>query len=532
MNPLRTMVAKALGALYLKAAGGETYSLTDAALGKFFGSTTTSGKTITETSMMTLSAAWGCCRVLTETIGAVPWDVFESDGKGNFKKTTDHPVADVLTFMPNANMTPLELKETKGLNLCQNGNAYSFREFRPNGDLISTTPIPSSNVDPKQRDDGTVYYRVLEGGQWTDYPQEKIWHVKGFGNNGLIGLSPIGAAREAMGVAMAMDEFGARFFSQGGMPSGIVTVDKFLNDNQRAIARENLQQLMNGLGNAHKFALFEGGMKPEPWAAANLDEMQFILGRKFSIQEICRFYRVPPHMVADLDRATFSNIEQMSLEFIMYTMLPYFRRFEESASRWLFKAADRRKFYLRFNYEGLLRADSAGRATFLSQMLQNGVMSRNEVRGKEMLSRSEDEGMDDFTVQVNLTPVEQLAQVMAAKASAPAPSFPPVKEAPELWPVKQRQAGNTFNLTMPETVKQHLTQRVEVPGVAALADAVKDTAERGTMSNAALIGTVMKLVEGLEASTEELKTLVTADREVIFDAKGEPIGTRLVKHVA
>ena len=521
MNPLRTMMIKALGAMFVKAATGTSYALTDAALGKFFATTSSSGKEVTDVSMMQVSAAWSCMRILAETIGSLPWKVYEDDGKGNSVQVSDHPVSDVLVWSPNTNMTSIELREAMTLNLCQSGNSYSFKETRANGDLVSLIPIESSKVEPKQRDDGTVYYRILERGRWEDYPQEKIWHIKGFGRSGLIGLSPIGAAREALGMALATEEFGSRFFSQGGMPSGIVTVDKFLNKDQREIARENLQQMLGGMGNAHKFALFEGGMKAEPWANMPLEDMQFILSRKFSIQEICRFFRIPPHMVADLDRATFSNIEHMSQEFVMFTLMPYFTRFEASATKWLFKPGDRRKYFLRFNYEGLLRADSTARAAFYNQLLQNGVMNRNEVRGKENLPRSTEKNMDAFTVQLSMTPIEKLGQ-------EPAPARP-IAEKQVIDITPQKSDVNTFNLVMPETMKQQLTQRVEVPGVDKLAASVKETAERGSLSNAALIGTVMKLAERMEESTAELKELVTADREVMFDAKGDPIGTRLVK---
>lgn len=520
MNPLRRMFVKALGAMFAKAAGiTQSYSLTDAALGKFFSTQTMSGKGVTPDTTMQMSAAWGCMRILSETIGSLPWKVYKDDGKGNSSINDGHAVAQCLVHSPNMNMTSVEFKEAMVLNLCQSGNAYSFVERNNKGDLISLTPIESANVDPKQRDTGTVYYKVLERGKWEDYPQEKIWHIKGFGRTGLIGLSPLGAAREAIGTALAMEDFGARFFSQGGMPSGIVTTDKVLTPDQRLLARDSLNQMLGGLGNAHKFALFEGGMKPEPWGSMPLEDMQFILSRKFSIQEICRFYRIPPHMVADLDRATFSNIEQLSQEFVMFTLMPYFTRIEASATKWLFKPGERKDYFLRFNYEGLLRADTAARATFYSQALQNGYMTRNEVRGKENLPKSDDEGMDDYTVQINMTMIDKLGAE---------PVDAPVKLA-EPFVTDANKTVNNFHVAIPESMKQHLTQRVEVPGVAQLAAAVKETAERGSLSNAALVAHVMKLTEKTEANIEALKDLVTGDREIYYDKKGDPVGTRLVK---
>ena len=530
MNPLRQLIARTLAAAYRKTVGtGETYTLMDAKLGKFLsGNTTNAGKTVNQDNMLSMSAAFGCIRILTETLGTLPWHVYEDDGRGNAVKVPDHPVAAMLAVSPNANMTAVEFKEASAMNLCQGGNAYSYMERRGNGSPISAVPLQYDHVEPKQRNDGTVFYKVLDRGKWVELPQEKIWHVKGFGRTGLMGLSPLGAAREALGTALAMEEFGARFFSQGGMMGGYVTMPGFAKDKeQRDILRENLNQLVGGIGNAHKFALMEGGMKPEPFASMPLEDMQFILSRKFSIQEICRFYRVPPHMVADLDRATFSNIEHMSQEFVMFTLMPYFTRFEASATKWLFTPKERAKYFLRFNYEGLLRADTAARAAFYSSALQNGYMNRNEVRGKENLPRSEAEGMNDYTVQSNMTVVHMLeatAQANIDKANAPPPS-PPMPEEPVVEP---KASANNFTLLMPETVKHQLTQLVQVPGVAKLAKAVEDSASRNSLSVAAAIANCMKVSEHLDERTDELKRLAMADRMAVFNDQGEPIGTRVV----
>src|SRR3990167_9558531 len=347
----------------MKAAGVSTSSFraTDPEFAKWFGGSSMSGKVVTEETSTSISAVWSCQRILSETIGALPWGIFRSDGKGNATKDESHSLTDVLIGSPNKDMTSVEFREALVLNLCRRGNAYSFIE-RAASNVSSLYPIESSKVTPKRKEEGVqtklniadneVFYRINDRGRYEDFPREKIWHVKGFGGNGLEGLSPLGAAREAMGFALATEEFGARFFSQGGKPSGIISIPQWLDEDARKIARENLQQLVGGLENAHKFALFEGGMKPEPWGDMPLEEMQFLLLRRFSVQEICRFYRVPPHMVADLERATFSNIEHLSQEFVMFTLMPYFTRFESSASKWLLKPEDRSKYFLRFNFEG------------------------------------------------------------------------------------------------------------------------------------------------------------------------------------
>jgi HK97 family phage portal protein len=377
------------------------------------------GRTVNDDTAMQVSVVWSCIRILSETIGALPMAVYEDKGNGDVKKI-DHQVGEVLIRTPNFDMTSTEYREATITNLCLRGNSYSLKETNGAGELISLYPIPSSQVTPRRKDSGAIEYRVLERGKWETYPQEKIWHVKGFGSNGLVGYSPIGYVRQAMGLALATEEFGARFFSQGAKPSGFISVPEWLKDDQRKIARELVDSKFAGLENAQRLQLLEGGMKYES-VTMPLEDAQFLETRRFQLDEICRIYRVPPHMVANLERATFSNIEHLSQEFVMYTLMPYLTRFEQASTKWLFRAADRGKYFLRFNVEGLLRADAAGRAQFYSQMLQNGVYSRNEVRALENKNRVD--GLDDYTVQSNMTLVnflEQLSQPKAdSKAAAP-----------------------------------------------------------------------------------------------------------------
>lgn len=390
------------------------------------GAISSSGKAVNETTAMQLTAAWSCMRIISEATGTLPWGVFEGDRSGNAKRVKDHPLETLLNFAPNRDQTKVEFKESEALNLCLSGNAMALRETLA-GETVSLYPVPSSQMIPARVGsgvrttiqglrDGDVFYRYNDRGQWTDLPRERVWHVKGFGNDGLNGLSPLGAAREAMGFALALDDFGSRFFSQGGKPSGVVTVPGWLKEDQRGVARENLQQLMGGLGNMHRFALFEGGMKPEPWGEMPLKDMELVLLKRFSVLDICRIYRVPPHMVADLEKgASYASIEMMSAEFVMFTLMPYLTRFEASADRWLITPKDRaRGLFLRFNFEGLLRPDSKGRAEFYASALQNGWMSRNEVRAKENLNS--EGGLDEYTCQTNLAPVGMLGDI--AKASA------------------------------------------------------------------------------------------------------------------
>ena len=393
-----SFVAKMLRALDV---GGRTYA----------------GKAINDASAMQVSTVWSCVRILSETIGALPWAIYERDANGNSRKV-DHDLGAVLIDAPNADMTSQEFREATVMNLALRGNGYSQVNRNGRGGVTSVYPMAATDVMPMRDGSGTIFYRHFDRGRHEDVPAEKVWHIKGFGSNGLVGLSPIGAAAQAMGLALTMEEYGARFFANGARVSGVIKAKDWLSDKQRPVAREIVERMHSGVENAHKMMLLEGGMDYTQMSVPP-GEAQFLEARGLQVAEICRFYRIPPHMVADLRRATFSNIEQQSLEFVTFSLLPYLVRFEQTVARRLFSPADRKRFFLRFNFEGLLRADSGARASLYSVLLQNGVLSRNEARALENWSRSDADGMDDYTVQSNMANIDQLTALVAARSMPP-----------------------------------------------------------------------------------------------------------------
>lgn len=516
-------------------------SLTSPELLRFFSPTSSSGKIVTEESVLALSTNWGCQRLLSETMGSLPVGVYERDAKGNAKKTTDHAVADLL-LSPNADMTWTEFAETLILNLSGNGNGYSYKGTTGAGEVTSLTPIRSRLVTPMRKrgsntrlpiEEGAVFYRIDDRGKPVDEPRERIWHVKLFGWDGLVGLSPIGAMREAAGFDLALSEFGGLFFSQGGKPSGTVTVPNWLLDDQRAIARENIQQMLGGLGNAHKFALFEGGMKPEPWGEMPLKDMEYILLRKFGVQEICRFHRVPPHKVADLERATFSNIEHQGQEFVTDALMPYSTRIESSAQKWIFRGKDRQRFFIRFNFDAQLRGDSTARAALYASALQNRWMSGNEVRAKENLPSVE--GLDGYTAQSNMVPVDRLDELVDAQIernTAPAPAVTTEPAMPKEAPVADSQQ---IAINLPEIFKKDLGFVVQHPEVKALvagaqraqAETKRQMAELEQSANARIDALAKKLEDGIA----EVAKVARMPRKAVFDERGEIIGSEAVEHL-
>lgn len=399
-------------------AAGEIVNTTSQKLVDFFGGGTVTGKPVNDSTAMQVTAFLAGVRLLAETMGAFPSAIFRKEKSGNAQKADDHPLSEVLIYQPNSDMNGVEYRECSTSNLAARGNAYSIIDRRGSGDVVSLFPIPSSKVQVK-RDRSTEFqtkYGIPDRGKTEWYPAEKIWHRRGFSFDGLVGISPITCAREAIALALAGEEFNARLFSQGLMPSARVSIPNWLTDPQRELANKKLLEMHAGLANMNKPMLLEGGMKVES-GLITPDEAQFLQLRQLSVVEICRLLGIKPHMIAALERATDNNIERLSLEFVTYTMRPHMTR-DEVAVRKLLKPGDRDKYFYRYNFEGLLRADSAARAALYSILLQNGVLNRNEVRALENRNSVDDGAMNSYTVQSNMALIDQLAALVAARSQS------------------------------------------------------------------------------------------------------------------
>lgn len=454
MNPFKKLAIWA--GMKAGSYGGMSFSLSDSGVNQKLsgwwgiGGTHT-GKSVTDTSAMQVTAFFACTRLLAETMGAMPSAIFAKEKNGNAARAEDHPLHEVLVEQPNSDMNGVEYREASTSNIVARGNAYSIIERRSSGDVISLYPVPSARVQVK-RDESTNFqtrYGIADRGQTEWYPADKIWHRRGFSFDGLIGLSPLQCAREAIGLSLAGEEFNARLFGQGLVPSALVSIPQWLTDEQRKTANAKLLEMHTGAQNLHKPMLLEGGMTVQS-GLMTPDDAQFLQLRQFTVIEICRMLGVKPHMIAALERATDNNIEKLGQEFVTYTMLPHMRR-DEVGVRKLLKPADRNKFFYRYNAEGLLRADSAARAALYSIMLQNGVLTRNEVRALENRNTSDEEGMDDFSVQLNMTLVQFLEQL--AQRESVSNAQPTVAE-----PAK---SGDTIiNMTLPPSLEHKILQRL------------------------------------------------------------------------
>ena len=235
-------------------------------------------------------------------------------------------------------------------------------------------------------------------------PPSEVLHIPGLGFDGLVGYSPIAMAKNAIGMAIACEEYGAKFFANGAAPGGVLEHPGTIKDPQRV--RESWQSTFGGSGNANKIAVLEEGMKYTP-IGISPEQAQFLETRKFQINEIARIFRVPPHMVGDLEKSSFSNIEQQSLEFVKYTLDPWVIRWEQSIQRSLLSRDEKSVYFVKFNLEGLLRGDYQSRMNGYAIGRQNGWMSANDIRELENLDRiPAEDGGDLYLINGNMLPLK------------------------------------------------------------------------------------------------------------------------------
>src|SRR5574344_98255 len=294
---------------------------------------TTSGKAVTERSAMQMTAVYSCVRILSEAIAGLPIHLYRSDDDGSKAKATDHPLYFILHDEPNPEMTSFVFRETLMTHLLLWGNAYAQIIRNGKGEVVALYPLMPNRMALDRYDKGRLYYSynhsseespTLEGSTVILRPSD-VLHIPGLGFDGLVGYSPIAMAKNAIGMAIACEEYGATFFANGAAPSGVLEHPGTIKDPSKV--RESWQATFGGSGNANKIAVLEEGMKYTP-ISISPEQAQFLETRKFQINEIARIFRVPPHMVGDLEKSSFSNIEQQSLEFVKYTLEPWIIRWE------------------------------------------------------------------------------------------------------------------------------------------------------------------------------------------------------------
>lgn len=370
-------------------------------LARHFVRPTQSGVDVSEESALTFSAVFSCVSVLSRSLAAMPLPVYRRLDRGR-ERARGHPVYPLLHSQPNKEMTSYTFRSTMMAHLALWGNAYAEIVMRPDGRPESLWMIPPWRVQPmRTANNGELYYEVnLPNGQKKELQPYRVLHVMGLGVDGNKGLSPIAMHRQGIGMGLAAEEFGARFFGQGTNLGGIVEVPGKMRDETIRGLRKDIQEKHEGLGKSHRLLFLEEGLKYHQ-AGMPMTDAQFLESRKFQINEVARIYNIPPHMIGDLDRATFSNIEHQTIEFVTHTMTPWLVNWEQELNRKLFGEDD--SHYAEFLVEGLLRGDSQSRAQFYNQMFNIGAYSINDIREKENENPIGPEG-DVHYVPMNMLP--------------------------------------------------------------------------------------------------------------------------------
>lgn len=370
---------------------GNTYSF-------FFGNTT-SGKTVNERTAMQTTAVYACVRILAETIASLPLHTYRYT-EGGKQKAREHPLYNLLSNAPNPEMTSFVFRETLMGHLLLWGNSYSqiIRDGR--GKVIALYPLLPDKMTVNRNEKGEIYYLYNKEGQEYILTKDEVLHIPGLGFDGLIGYSPIAMAKNAIGMAIATEEYGAKFFANGANPGGVLEHPGVVKDPQRI--RDSWNAVYQGTSNAHRIAVLEEGMKFQPIGIPP-EQAQFLETRKFQTEEICRIFRIPPHLIGDLERATFSNIEHQSISFVVHTIRPWLVRIEQSINKSLFSESEKKEYFVSFVVEGLLRGDYESRMRGYSIGIQNGFMSPNDVRSLENMNPIPDEeGGNTYMVNGNM----------------------------------------------------------------------------------------------------------------------------------
>lgn len=362
--------------------GGETISV--------------SREKVTHDVSLRLSAVWACVNVLSQALASLPLKVYRRIGDNEKEEAKDHWLYSILHYRPNLWQTPFDFKEMMQGHLSLRGNAYGWINWRDN----TITPLHPDRVTPERAKDGSIIYKVRrpeDNYQERKLLQVEVLHLRGLSSDGLLGVSPIMTHSDAVGGAIATQKFTSAFYGNGTNVGNLLTHPGSLSKEAQSRLKEQLRNEYSGAGNAFKTLVLEEDMK---WQSLGVkpEEAQFLETRKFQVNDIARIFRVPPHMIGDLDRATFSNIEQQSIDFVTYSLLPWIVKWEEAIN--LSLLYDDPDYFVKFVVDALLRGETKTRYEAYGKAIQDGWMTRNEVRAKEDMNPLD--GLDDILTPLNM----------------------------------------------------------------------------------------------------------------------------------
>ena len=349
----------------------------------------TSGERVDEKSAMQIATVYACVRLLAESVASLPLHLYHiTSDKGGKEKARDHPLYRILNRQANPEMTSFSFRESMMVQLLLWGNAYAQIVRDGKNGVLGLYPLLPENVEIDRDDGGNLYYIYHaytdevpgENNKDIVFKREEILHIPGLGFNGLVGFSPIAMMKNALGTTRAVERYGSSFFRNGAQPSGVLEHPGVLKNPERI--RQNWSDVYGGAGNAHKVAVLEEGMSYKPISLPPEDS-QFLSTREFDVEEICRIFRVPPHLVQDLKRSTFNNIEHQGISFVQYTLMPWLERFEQAIIKDVLVDTEQDEYFPKFNVDGLLRGDYKSRMEGYAVGFSNGFLSPNDIRKLE-----------------------------------------------------------------------------------------------------------------------------------------------------
>ena len=357
---------------------------------------------VSEQTSMTISAVYACVRLIAEDVASLPFTIYKRLERGK-EKAADHQLYPILRSSPNGVMTAFGFLECMMTNLLLWGNAYAQIIRNRRGEIHSMEPLSSAKMRVGKNAAGEYEYSyTTDRGLTRKLTRSEIFHVAGISYDGILGMSPIAVARECIGLAKATEVYANNFFANGAKPGGILQHPGVVKDPERV--RKSWEQVYRGAHNAHKIAVLEEGMTYKEISIPQKDA-QFLETRQFQLNEICRIFRVPPHLVGDLSKATFSNIEHQSIDYVVHTLRPWLVRWEQAVNLQLLDENDRAEYYAKFNADGLLRGDFETRMKGYATGIQNGFLSPNDVRELEDMNPAE--GGDVYLVNGNMKTIEK-----------------------------------------------------------------------------------------------------------------------------
>ena len=364
------------------------------------------GHTVDEEKAMRFSAVYSCVRVLSESVAQLPLKIYRRKGDGR-QEAADHYLYPLLHSAPNPRQTAFSFWEAVTASLALWGNAYALIDLDNAGRVAALWFLDPSTVMPrKDIATGKLVYDVkLTDGTNKTLMWDELFHIPGLGFDGLRGHSVVKVVAEAIGQGIAASEYAGRFFDNDATPRGVLETDAFFKDPSAVERlRKSWNDLYQGTDNAHRVAILENGLKFKP-LTINPEDAQLLETRKFNRSEIAGIFRVPLHMIGDLDKATFSNIEHQSIDFVKFSLSPWLKRIEQAISLQLFSPGERKRYFAEFKPEGMLKGDVKSRYEAYEVAIRSGWMSINEVRGLENLNPVE--GGDEHYLQMQMIPISQ-----------------------------------------------------------------------------------------------------------------------------